>query len=140
MVSKSRFQKGSMCIPAGLGLGLLISLILTLAGVGIFSYLIASEAVGEETIRYGIYVIQGVTAAAGSWVAGAVIKKMYLQVSLMSGGAYYLSLLAMTALLFGGQYQGMGVTAAIVMLSSALVAFFPRKNSNHFFKRKKGYR
>ena len=34
---------------------------------------------------------------------------------LAAGGGYYLCLLAITALFFGGQYQGVGVTALMVL-------------------------
>jgi hypothetical protein len=39
---------------------------------------------------------------------------------LISGGIYYLMLLAMTILFFGGHFRGMGVTALMVACGSIL--------------------
>ena len=59
---------------------------------------------------------------AGAAVAVGKIKRRRVYVCLLSGGIYYGILLAMTALFFGGQYQGMGVTALLVLAGSGLVA------------------
>ena len=56
----------------------------------------------------------------GAWVAWKKIKRLRLQVCLISGGIYYLMLLGMTILFFGGQFCGMGVTALMVACGSIL--------------------
>ena len=58
----------------------------------------------------------------------------------LAGVCYYLTMLAMTALFFGGQYQGMGVSAIIVLAVCVVIAFLPLKNSQARGKRKKVYR
>ena len=140
MASKFKRNGRALSIPAGLGIGLLISLVLTFAGAAALSHLIGTEKVGEGAMGYGIMIILAIATAMGAWGATSFIKKMYLQISLMAGGCYYLALLAITALFFGGQYQGMGVTAIIVVISCLAVAFIPRKNGNPFKMRKKAYR
>ena len=72
--------------------------------------------------------------------ATSFIKKMYLQVCLMAGACYYLTLLGITALFFGGQYQGVGVSGIIIMITSLVMAIIPRKNGSPFKARKKAYR
>ena len=60
-------------------------------------------------------------SAAGSAVAEGTIQRLRIQMCLAAGGGYYLCLLAVTALFFGGQYQGMGVTALMVLCGAVLV-------------------
>lgn len=127
-------------IPAGLGLGMLISGIITLAGAAAVSHLIATEKMGEGTIGYAAMVIMAVSAAMGAWGAAAFVKRLRLQVCLLSGVCYYLFLLALTALFFGGQYAGMGVTAIAVLLGCGVVAFIPVRKGQNWKKGRKAYR
>lgn len=127
-------------IPAGVGLGALISLLITLVGAALVSYLIAAEKIGEGTIGFSALIILSVAAAIGAWCAVSVVKRLRLQVSMMSGGSYYLILLALTALFFGGQYEGMGVSALIILAGCALVALIPSKSGKIFRKKKRSYR
>jgi hypothetical protein len=54
-----------------------------------------------------------------------------------SGAGYYLTLLAMTALFFGGQYQGMGVTLGLVLAGAGTATLLSVKRKNSITK---GYR
>lgn len=125
---KKKVSGTAMGIPAGLGIGAISSLIITVAGAALTAWLIASESIGEETIGYAAMVILMIASAVGAMVSIRLIKRLRLQVCLMSGGCYYLTLLALTALLFGGQYQGMGITAVMVLIGCAFAAFWPIKN------------
>ena len=127
-------------IPAGLGIGALISLLTTLAGAALVSYLVAAEKIGEGTIGVSAMIILAVAAAVGAWCAVCVVKRLRLQVCMMTGACYYLSLLALTALFFGGRYQGMGISALIVLGGCTLVALIPSKNGQFFKKGKRAYR
>lgn len=127
-------------IPAGVGLGALISLLITLAGAALASYLIAAEKIGEGAMGFSVMIILIVAAIFGAWCAVSMVKRLRLQVSMMSGACYYLVLLALTALFFGGQYEGMGVCALIILAGSALVALIPSKSGKIFMKKKRSYR
>ena len=140
MAAKFKRNGRALSIPAGLGIGLLISLLLTFGGAAALSHLIATEKIGEGAMGYGIMVILAIASAMGAWGATSFIKKMYLQVCLMAGACYYLTLLAITALFFGGQYQGVGVSGIIIMITSLVMAFIPRKNGSPLKARKKAYR
>ena len=130
----------ALSIPAGIGLALLISMLVTLAGSAIAAALISSERIGEGAIGYASMLTLGLAALAGAWIAVILVKRLRLQVAMIFGGCYYLLLLATTALLFGGQYQGMGVTAIVVLAASALVAFLPMTKSKTWKKKKVAYR
>lgn len=130
----------AMGIPAGLGLGLVISGIITLAGTAAVSHLIATEKIGEGMINYGSILVLAISAALGAGGAASFVKRLRLQVCLLSGGCYYLFLLALTALFFGGQYAGMGATALAVLVGCGIVAFIPTKKGKNWKKGKRAYR
>ena len=138
---RNRKIKGtSTGIPAGLAIGALISLIITMAGAAVMAYLVLNETVGESGIGYASMIVLFIGAAMGAWGAYSSIKKQRLQICLMSAGVYYLILLAITALFFGGQYQGLGVTALVVLIGTQVVAFFPGKESAKIKFKKHAYR
>lgn len=140
MIGKKKRSGTALSIPAGLGVGLLISLTVTIAGAALTAWLIANEKIGEGSAGYAAMVILAIATGLGVLTSVYLIKKQRLQVSMLSGICYYLTLLAMTALFFGGQYQGMGVSAIIVLGVSAIIAFLPTKNSPARGKRKRVYR
>lgn len=127
-------------IPLGIALALLISLVLTLGGSAAAAALVSAERIGEGAIGYAAMLILAVATLVGAWVSVVFVKRLRLQVAMLFGGCYYLLLLATTALLFGGQYQGMGVTAMIILAASALVAFMPMSNAKTWKKKKMPYR
>lgn len=140
MYGKKKVTGTAMGIPAGLGLGIVVCLFITLAGAALTAWLIASEKIGEATTGYAAMVILVLASAAGALVAAHFVKRLRLQVCMLTGGCYYLILLAMTALLFGGQYQGMGVSAIMILAGCSIIAFLPSKNGRAGVKRKKAYR
>lgn len=107
-------------IPAGLMGGTLIALVMTLVGSVISGYLIAKEILAENSVGYCAMAILVVSSFVSSVFAFERIKRRILLICSASGAIYYALLLAMTALFFGGQYQGMGVTALMVLCGSGL--------------------
>lgn len=140
MYRKKKTTGAAMGIAAGLAFALLASLAVTLAGSALTALLVSSEKIGEGAIGYAAMMILALASVLGAWVAVILVKRLRLQVAMLSGGCYYLMLLAMTALLFGGQYQGMGTTAIIVLAGSALIAFLPAKGSKTGKRKKMAYR
>jgi hypothetical protein len=107
-------------MPVGLAWGALVSLGLTLIGSGIVAFLVDRGTMPVEGIGYGAMGILVISALSGALTAWSKIKRLRLQVCLMSGGIYYLMLLGMTMLFFGGHFRGMGVTALMVACGSIL--------------------
>ena len=124
-------------IPAGIAIGTLISLIISFGGAGVSAWLVSSGKIGEGGIFYAAMLVVALAAAAGAWFSTSVIQRLRLQMCLLSGGCYFLSLLAMTALFFGGQYQGIGTIAIVILCGCAVIAFFPTKKGQFKIKRKK---
>ena len=127
MYKKKNINGTAMTIPVGIGLGVAVSILLTLLGSAAVAWMVMSETVGEGATGYLAMIILAIATTAGVFVAATLTKRLRLQVCMLTGVFFYLSLLGITALFFGGQYQGMGVTALIVMAFSSLIAFLPVK-------------
>ena len=112
----------AVSMPMGIGIGCGISMLLTVLGAGIAAKMIADEVLRETAIGYSAMTIVLIASSIGSLLAIRKVKRRKLQVSMLVGAVYFVSLMAMTALLFGGQYQGMGVTALLVDAGSGAVA------------------
>ena len=71
-------------------------------------------------------------SASGAFVTAQFVGKQRLIMCILSGGCGYVILVGITALAFGGQYAGLGVTALMAVLGSMLVAamgVLPEKGS-----------
>ena len=111
----------ALTMPMGICLGCGISMILTILGAGLVAKLISIEMIPETSIGYGAMMIILVASICGALIAVHKVKKRMLQVSGAVGMAYFASLLAITAIFFGGQYQGMGVTALLILSGCGVV-------------------
>ena len=111
----------AMTIPAGLTLGVGTALAVTGIGAGLGAWAVLRGMISEGVIGYLAMVILLLSSAAGAAVAAGTIQRLRGQMCLAAGSGYLLSLLAVTAAFFGGQYRGMGVTALMVLCGSVLV-------------------
>jgi len=117
MASKQKFSRKELTVPAGIVLGLLVAMIITVIGAAIYAYLVSSEK--TEWNGIGIPVIMMLASAGGAWTALRKIKQKKVMVCGIFGVAFLLTLQAMTALFFGGQYEGVGGTALLVFAGSS---------------------
>ena len=126
----------AVSMPMGIGIGCGISMILTILGAGTVAKLISDEILRETAIGYGAMGIVLLASVCGAAIAANKVKKRRLQVSLLVGTGYFLMLFAMTALFFGGQYQGIGVTALLVLAGTGTVVLLGsrEKKSGKFRK------
>lgn len=108
----------AMSIPAGLAFGAGISLGITLFMAAIIAYLLETEKITWEGAGYGIMALLLIASSLGSMMAYSMIKRQRLLVCLLSGVVYLGILLSMTALFFGGQYDAVGVTMALIIAGS----------------------
>jgi hypothetical protein len=77
------------------------------------------------------------SAALGAFVAQQLVKHRKIVVCLASGAVYYVLLMATTALFFGGQYQGMGVTFGMVLAGTGSIGLIVTNKKKTITK---GYR
>lgn len=127
-------------IPAGLALGLLVSLGITVALSALAAWLILGGRIPENGVGYCAMVILLLASASGTAVAISKIRRLRLQMGLISGGLYFAALLAVTALFFGGIYDGVGVTALMIMCGSMLVILLGPGKQNRAGCRKRKIR
>lgn len=126
-------------IPVGLALGVFVSLLATFAGSALTAWMINNEMIGEESVGYAAIFILVIAAILGALVSVWRIKRLRLQMCMLTGALYFLSLLAITALFFGGQYQGVGTSAIAIVAGCTVVAFIPGRNRQSIPKRKKAF-
>lgn len=108
----------------------------TMLTSAVLAKLVDMEIIPQDKIGYGIMVLLLLCAFLGANEACRRVKRQYLIVSAISAGVYYSMLLSVTALFFGGQYSGMGVTAVLVLCGS-LLAVFLRSGNREGRKRRK---
>ena len=124
-------------MAVGLAIGSGTSLLITLVGSWFFAYLISKEILEEITIGYCAMFIILLASLTGTAAAVGKIKRRRLCVCGLSGLIYFGILLSMTALFFGGQYQGVGVTALLIMAGSCTVALLGLRGERRVRRRKK---
>lgn len=142
MVANRKVTGKAKSVPAGLALALGISMGITLFGSLIIAILLDSQTIQESGVGYGSMLLLLLSSAAGAFIAANTIKRQMLPMCMLSGLCYYATLLAITALLFGGQYQGMGVTALVVMAGCCVtaLALVKGKGTGTKVHRKQAYR
>lgn len=124
-------------IPAGLAAGALVSATVTILISAIGAHLIISEILPQEQIGYCSIFALLASSMLGAVTASKMVKHRNLIVSLLSGMVYFCILLAVTALFFGGQYEGMGVTFIVILLGTAAAALITGREGNTRPKRKR---
>lgn len=117
-------------IPGGLAIGALVSMIVTVLIAAIGAHLIISEMLPQDKIGYCSIAALLCGAILGALTASGKVKHRKLLVCLLSGMVYFLMLLATTALFFGGQYEGIGVTFVTVSLGSIAAALIASRGGS----------
>ena len=110
-------------IPGGLAIGNLAALIVTIAAAALLALLVSREALPEESLGYGVMALLFLSAAAGGLVAYGRIKRRRLLVFALSALCYLVTLTALTALFFGGRFNGIFPTAMLIIGGSG-TSFF----------------
>lgn len=137
MGTKQSIQFSIGKIPKGLGLGALISLSVTLAGSAVCAWLLTLEKIGEKDIGYVAVMVLLLSSILGAFVAVGLIKEKRVPICLIAGGCYWLTLLAITALFFGGEYSGVGESALVILAGIVSVALLGLKGDKRTKKRRK---
>ena len=109
----------AMSMPAGLAVGGIWSLVVTIGLSAVIAKLIDGETVEQGSIGYFVISILLIASITGALQSFRKIKRRRMLVCLISGLIYFCVLLSITALCFGGQYQGIGVTGLVVLCGSS---------------------
>ena len=114
MVLNKKVTGRAWSLPGGLAVGGMVSLLVTILLLILLCKLIDVNKIRWEDVGYGVLVVLLSASFLGALVSCRKIKRQYLFVSLLCGTVYFALLLCITALFFGGQYEGMTVTALLV--------------------------
>ena len=140
MIMNKRVTGKAKSLPFGIGIGLLSGMALTIGVVAIVANLILNEKMGEQTIGYAAIVVLLTSSALGAWLATTMVKRRWMLVCLATGGGYFLCLLAITALFFGGQFQGVGATVISVIGGCGAVGLLGLKGETGHRNNRRKYR
>ena len=122
MVVNRKSTGTAKSMPAGLALGWAVSIGITAAACALLSAFILSGKTGWGTMGYGAMAILLLSSYAGAAVSCKLIQHRKLLVCSLSGAIYLLSLAAMTALLFGGEFGPIWITGLLVAGGTAAAA------------------
>lgn len=109
----------AMPVPAGVALGVGISLLTTLVGAIILTWMVASQKIAQDSIGYGCMIILPAAAALGSVCGCNAVKHRRLLVCGLCSLCFFLVLFVI-ALLFGGQFKAVGVSAIMIGLGGGI--------------------
>ena len=123
MVKLTRDRSKATVIPIAVGIGLGVAWILTILGAVVLTFALAGETISMDAMGFGIVVVLFVSTFTGSMIAVWYAKGQRMQISMITAGVYFLTLLAMNAIFFGGEYKGVWVSLLVVVLAGAVAAF-----------------
>ena len=123
MKKKPQYGGRAQSMPAGIIIGLAVSLVVSLLGAALLAWLIVSETVGEDAANWAASVILPLASAAGSAAAWSRIKENRLAVCGICCASLY-CLLFLAALPFGGEFEGLGISALLILLGGG-ITFIP---------------
>lgn len=119
MKKASKYASKRSALLPGVLMGAGVSLAVCLLGAALLAWLIVFEKVGENAIHPGAAVILLAASWLGSAAAWGLVKQNRLAVWGAHCGVLY-ALLLLGALLFGGQLQGLGTTALMILLGGGI--------------------
>jgi len=105
-------------------------------GAALLAKLMDLGKLRPENLGYGIMVLLTMASMAGAATAWRRIRRRKIMVCLLSGIIYYAELLLITALFFGGQYQGAGETGLMVLCGCMLPILTPKMGKSRAAQRK----
>ena len=122
--------------PAGLATGTLAAMLLTAALAAVLALLVSRETIPEKNIGYGVMLILFLASGLGGTVSYGRIRHRRLLVFALSALCYLVTMTALTALFFGGRFEGIFPTAMLIIGGSG-VAFLRSAGSGRAGKRYK---
>ena len=139
MTTAKRVQGTAISIPAGVTLGVSVSLAITCALAAVSAWLVLKGKIGDHILGYTLMLILLISTVSGTLLAANKTKRRRMMVCCITGGTYYLLLLAITAVFFGSNYQGAGVTALLILAGSMASAMLGLKKCSKKERRYKKY-
>lgn len=138
MHTRSQVKGTALPMTFGIVLGTAVSLLITVLLAAILTWLCLEEKVDGDSLGYYVMCILLISSMFGAVLAAVRIKRRRMLVCIVTGAAYFMALLGITAVFFGGIYKGVGVTGILVMMGSAIagmLGFVKSKRSDKHYKK-----
>lgn len=110
-------------MPGGIAAGVACAMCISLLLGAMLAFLISREVIRQENMGYWIMPILFAASGAGSCLSYRKIQRRRVLVFSLTAGSYLVCLLFLTALFFGGQFEGFFPTALLIIGGSG-TAFF----------------
>lgn len=114
MVANQKVTGRAVPFPAGLAMGVGVCAVITVAMAGVTAWIESKEVIADNGVGYCAMLTLLLSSLAGALTAAGKIKRVRLASCMACGVCYFLLLLAVTALFFGGQYSGVGITGLLI--------------------------
>lgn len=124
----------------GILLGTTAAWILTLVSAIIMTQLVLSGSMKHTALGYWAMVLVPLVSAISAFIAVGIIKRQRMQVCLLSGLAYFVTLLIVNLVFFGGQFDGIVITAILILSGVLCVGLLGLRGERRGAKKYKSYR
>lgn len=118
MGSMQKTKGTAMPMITGVLVGAAISVMLTLAAAVLLTWLLFAGKMDEYFLGYAVLGALLIASITGALFAAIKIKRRKGAVCFITGGIYWLCLLSFTGIFFGGNFQGLGTSAIVVVVGS----------------------
>lgn len=107
-------------VPAGLASGVFTAMLLTLTGTLITALMIDRGIIRWASSGYAVMAVLIISSWIGAAVAAGKVKRRRVMICGLTGGMYFVALIVMTGLFFGGRYSGVGESGLLILCGSTL--------------------
>lgn len=139
MTTAKKVSGTASSMPMGIVLGVVLSLAVTCVLAALLAWLVLSGRIDEKIIGYCTMGMLLLASIIGALVAAIRIKRRWMLVCCITGVAYFLCLLIINALFFGGCYQGVTVMGTLVMIGTLVAGMLGLRSAERGEKNYKKY-
>ncbi len=132
MILSKKTTGKAVPMPAGVGLGVALSVVSLLIQCAALSWFVLKGVIGGEIIGYGSMGALSLSAMLGAAVASAKIKRRQMLVCLLTGALFLLVLVLVTVICFGGRFSGVITTVIVCLLGSGIVGVFGLRGKDRY--------
>lgn len=122
MVTNKRVFGKAMSMPAGIGMGVGINMLLIIIGCAVLAKMLEASVIEVDHLGYGAMGILLLSSFAGAAMAVALVKRQRLLVCMLEGGFCFGLLLLINGLMFGGAVPGIGITGVLLFVGTGVAA------------------
>lgn len=120
MSVKLKIRKPPISAWAGIAIGWGTSLLATVLACGIITWLIHNEHITQNAMTWAAAIAALSSALLGCTVSMGIVKGKKLIICVITAAAYFITLLAITAMVFEGEYSDVETNAGMILAGGAI--------------------